>query len=90
MAEDKKLTTITPQEIKDIAPLSEVYEMSKYSKYLVVIEASNLAGGWELAHQRAKQVAATLLKLEMKFAIILVPTGGMDGIKFYDFKEEKK
>lgn len=87
--ESRELKVITPEEIKNIAPLSEVYQMNKYDKYLVIIEQSNLVGGYEVAHERAKQVAASLLKLELKFVIMIMPPNGMEGIKFFNFKEDK-
>ena len=89
MAEDKQLKVITPKEIKQIAPLSEVYQLSKYDKYLVIIEASSLEGRYELSHQRARQIAAAMKQLELTPVIMIVDAGTMQNVKFYEFKEEK-
>lgn len=87
----KKRNTITVKEIKELAPLSEVYELNTYAKYLVTVAKPMLAHGdktpYELAHARATAVAEAL-KAQGIPCIVLI--GVTDDVKFLELKGEKQ
>lgn len=89
MADDKKAKSLTVQDIKEISPLSEVYQLSRYDKYMIIVPMSNLAGGYELAYNRAKQIAIAMKQLELKFTVMIVGGDILEGVRFLEFKEEK-
>lgn len=86
MAEDKMQKSLTVKELKELAPLSEVYEMNKYAKYLVFVEKGDLAGSYELAYQKAAQVVAAMKKLGMTCIVII---GKSDDVKIMEMEVEK-
>lgn len=86
MAEDKRKKTITVKEIKELAPLADVYELNEFCKYLVRIPKSELVGGNELAHRKAKVVANALQALNIPCIVII---GVAEDVTFLELKGEK-
>lgn len=86
---DRKAKTLTVKEVKELAPLSEVYELSKFSKYLVTVAKPILGHGdktpYELAHARATAVAEAL-KAQGIPCVVLI--GVTDDVKFLELKTE--
>lgn len=84
MAKAKKLTV---KELKELAPLSEVYELSPYCKYLVFIPVSSLVGGAELAKSKAIQAAKAFQYHNIPGAVLF---GKIEDMQIMELKVEKE
>lgn len=72
---------ITVKEIKEIEPKSEIYELNKFSKYIVMVKKSTLAGGDNVAAQKAKVIMECLKQMNIP-SIVLI--GVDDDVKFME------
>lgn len=72
---------ITVKEIKEIEPKADIYELNKYSKYLVMIKKSSLVGGNAAANQKAKIIASAIKALNIPCIILI---GVDEDVKFME------
>lgn len=86
MKENKKLKVA---QIKEIQPKADVYELNKFSRYIVMIEKSQIIGGNQGIMSSAQEIMKVMAAHGLPCAILL---GVDDGVKFFELsgaKDEK-
>jgi hypothetical protein len=85
--ESRKQKSLTVSEVREMAPLADVYELSLYSRYMVAVPKSVLVGGNEIAMNRGRQIAAAFKQIGIPVVIMV----GVDlkEVTFLELKEEK-
>lgn len=81
---DKKPKKITVSEIKEIEPKADVYELSPYSKYLVMISKSELDIGGKIAQQKAAVIMQVMSQAEIPCVVLI---GVSDDVKIMEIGE---
>lgn len=87
MSESKKTNKLTVREIKEIEPKSEVYEINKYAKVIVLLKKSLIPEANILLPEKAKRIMQVFARAGVE-PIILI--GVDDDVKFYELGETKK
>jgi hypothetical protein len=79
----QKQKKITVKEIKEIDPKADVYELSPYSRYMIMVKKSSLldSSGKDTSMEKAKVIMNLMTQLQIPCAVLI---GVSDDVKFLE------
>lgn len=85
--ESRKQKLLTVSEVREMAPLADIYELSPHNKYMVAVPKSILVGGNEIAMNRGRQIAAAFKSINIP--VVIMVGVDLNEVTFLELKEER-